>query len=102
MNKKIIFVILALASVTLLAITITDEAVDTRQHPVTANTFGSENKPVYVAGCKTMDAPVPPKKTYPTVTRNFVARVCALEVIPPYGVLIAQRDESVREAQAAN
>lgn len=52
----------------------------------------NKNTPVYVSGCKTYHTPVVERKPiYPTVRKNFVTRLCALEVFPTNGLIAGNK-----------
>lgn len=52
---------------------------------------GRANQSVFVTGCRSFNE-IPPEKKLPAVKQNFVTRLCALEVFPPYDVMALQQD----------
>ncbi len=68
-----------------------EDAVAADQDPITEKPFLSENSAVFMSGCQTYPRPVKPKVIYPTVRKNFVTRLCALEVFPSNEAIAVQR-----------
>jgi hypothetical protein len=99
-TNKIIFSVLAIVVVAGYAFFLNEEPTKTSPEPVSGNNYGNINKPVYMAGCRTFDRPVEPVVVYPTVRKNFVTLLCALEVFPPYGIFALQkREQAEKKAQ---
>jgi hypothetical protein len=56
-----------------------------------ANNVLSKNEAVNVSGCRTYQRPVAPKVVYPSIRKNFVSRLCALEVFPSNEAIAVSR-----------
>jgi hypothetical protein len=90
-TTKTTFTVLALGLAAFLSISFFDNTGTLSYNPATPANLVNLNTPVHLAGCTTFERPVPPKVVFPTVTKNFVTRLCALEVYPPYAVLLMQK-----------
>lgn len=92
MNKiKFIFVVLITLTAFFAAWFFASDKPESNIRLIEQNNFLNDNKPVHLPGCQTYQRPVPKKVLYPAVRKNFVTRLCALEVPPPYGVIVMQR-----------
>ncbi len=74
------------------------DALETNQELLYANVDLNNNTPAYLSGCKTFHKPVVARKTiYPTIRKNFVTRLCALEVFPSNDVIAKMNANSNQE-----
>ena len=94
---KITLVVLTAASALFIEQYYINDTDETNLNLVNSHNLLNDNTPVHMAGCKTYEPPVAPKVIYPTVTKNFITRLCALEVPPPYGVIALQRSNAEKE-----
>jgi hypothetical protein len=64
------------------------DTAETNQALVDMNVVLNKNTPVYVSGCNTYKSPVVQHKpACPPIRKNFVTRLCALEVFPTNGMI---------------
>src|SRR5688572_25916440 len=82
--------ILVVASLAFSTYYFSDEGVVDNQDLIATTNSLNDNDPAYMSGCQTHHGPVAPKVIYPTVNKNYVTRLCALEV-PPSNVVIAKQ-----------
>lgn len=86
MTRTILTFSLSIAFLLYLEFTGTEEKPAAYENLIVDSLVGHGNTSLHLPGCRTFDPPVPAKVVYPTVSRNYFNRVCALEVFPPYGV----------------
>ena len=69
-----------------------DERAETNQELLDMNVVLNKNTPVYVSGCNTYKSPVVQHKpACPAIRKNFVTRLCALEVFPTNGIIAIEK-----------
>jgi hypothetical protein len=68
------------------------DSVKTNPELIDMNVGLNNNTPAYLSGCKTYQAPVVERKSvYPAMRKNFVTRLCALEVFPTNGIIASSK-----------
>jgi hypothetical protein len=68
------------------------DSVKTNPELIDMNVVLNNNTPAYISGCKTYHTPVVERKpVYATIRKNFVTRLCALEVFPTNGIIASSK-----------
>ena len=68
------------------------DTAESNQALVDMNVVLNKNTPVYVSGCNTYKSPVVQHKpACPPIRKNFVTRLCALEVFPTNGIIAIEK-----------
>ncbi len=91
-TNKLAIALLSLGSVVFIELYLKDDSVSIVNDPIAEKPYMNDNSAVFMSGCKTFSKPVQPKVVYPTVRRNFVNRLCALEVFPSNEAIAVTRN----------